>query len=156
MGPRPVRVASGHTITANKAVQIPLSPQLSTKATKGHLFQDLQSGSLISIDQLCDEDCVALFAKSEMAVYKDGAVIIQGKRDSTNGLWSIPLDLSTKPPPSINQLNPHQANGIIQTTKTKADLAAFLHSCAFSPSPTTLLIALSRGHFINWPGLTVE
>jgi hypothetical protein len=91
-----------------------------------------------------------------MAIYKDGAVIIQDKRDSTNGLWSIPLDPSTKPPPRIPHPEPPQANGIIQTTKTKADLAAFLHGCAFSPSPTTLLRAISRGHFINWPGMTVE
>jgi hypothetical protein len=62
----------------------------------------------------------------------------------------------TKPPQRIPHPEPPQANGIIQTTKMKANLATFLHGCAFSPSPTTLLRAISRGNFNNWPGMTIE
>jgi hypothetical protein len=144
-----VRVTSGHTLVATKQVQIPLAKELSSAATTGHIFPNLQSGSLVSIGQLCDDNCVALFAKSDMAIYKDGAIIIRGKRDATNGLWSMPLDPSTSPPPATTPTKTHHANSVLQSTKTKADLAAFLHACAFSPVPSTFLRAIKRGHFDN-------
>jgi hypothetical protein len=49
---------------------------------------------------------------------------------------------------------PHQlANGAIQNVRTKRDLTAFLHACAFSQLPSTFLRAIQRGHFSSWPGL---
>ena len=38
--------------------------------------------------------------------------------------------------------------------RPKKDLAVFLHGCAFSPFPSTLLQAIRRRHFWSWPGLT--
>jgi hypothetical protein len=58
-----VQVANGHIIEPNKRVTIPLAPELSTHAKIGHLFNDLQSGTLISLGQLCDDECVALSTK---------------------------------------------------------------------------------------------
>jgi hypothetical protein len=68
---------------------IPLAAALSKQAQVGHIFDGLQ-GSLISIGQLCD-DCVALFSKYHVDIIKDGKIIIKGKRNTTNGLWNIPL-----------------------------------------------------------------
>ena len=42
-----------------------------------------------------------------------------------------------------------------KTSKTKQDLAAFLHACAFSPLPSTFLWAIQRGHFSSWLSLTM-
>jgi hypothetical protein len=130
-----VQVANGETIETTKRVIVPLAaPELSTQAKTGHIFDSLQSGSLISIGQLCDDDCVALFSKYDVKIIKNGQGIILGKRNLNNGLWNIPL----APKAPMQLLSPkvisHSAiNGTIRHAQTKQDLANFLHACAFSP-----------------------
>ena len=125
---------------------VPLAKELSTQAKVRHIFDSLQSGSLISIGQLCDEDCVALFTKYDANIYKDGKVIIVGECNDTNGLWNIPL----APKPTLRMPQPHHsANGTIKNVRTKRDLTAFLHACAFSPLPSTFLRAIQRGHLLQ-------
>jgi hypothetical protein len=153
-----VQVANGQNIETTTRAIVPLAPELSNHAKIGHIFQGLKSGSLISIGQLCDDDCVALFTKFNVKLYKNGKVIIIGKRNATNGLWNIPL--APKPAPSNTPNAPaapqyqHTANGAIRDLGTKQALASFLHACAFSPIPSTFLRAIQRGHFKSWPGLT--
>jgi len=55
-----VRVANSKNIETTERVLVPLAKELSTKAKVGHIFDSLQSGSLITISQLCNNDCVAL------------------------------------------------------------------------------------------------
>ena len=87
-----VRVANSENIETSKRATVPLAKEpLSDKAKVGHIFDDLQSGSLISIGQLCDDDCVALFTKYDVKIYKDGKVITVGQRNDVNGLWNVPL-----------------------------------------------------------------
>jgi hypothetical protein len=151
-----VQVANGDKIETTLRATIPLAPELSDQAKEGHIFHNLQSGSLISIGQLCDDDCVALFTKYHVKLYKNGKVIIVGKRNSANGLWTIPLapKQALPNPKPTNPRRSHLANGAIRHASTKQDLAAFLHACAFSPIPSTFLRAVQRGHFHSWPGLT--
>jgi hypothetical protein len=153
-----VQVANGHIIEPNKRVTIPLAPELSADAKIGHLFNNLQSGTLISLGQLCGDECDALFTKYDVKIYKHGQVIIVGKRNPTNGLWNIPRAPKEAAHPLIPLPTPktlqHSANGVIQNINTKQDLAAFHHGSAYSPVPSTLLWAIGRGHFHSWPGLT--
>ena len=94
---------------------VPLAKELSTKAKVGHIFDGLQSGSLISIGQLCNDDCVALFMKYDIKIFKDGKVIIVGERNDTNGLWDIPL----APKPMLTPQLHHSANCAIINIRTK-------------------------------------
>jgi hypothetical protein len=150
-----VRVANGETIHTTKSVIVPLAPELSTTAKVGHIFDRLQSGSLISIGQLCDDECVALFTKYNVKIIKDGKIIIIGARDSSNGLWNIPLAPKAQP---LASTAPHVfqpiANSAIRDVKTKEDLSLFHHASAFSPTPSTYLWAVQRNHFNSFPGLT--
>jgi hypothetical protein len=45
------------------------------------------------------------------------------------------------------------ANKVVHST-TMRDHILFLHAACFSPTLETWLLAISRGHFITWPGLT--
>jgi hypothetical protein len=99
---------------------------------------------------LCDNECIALFTKYDVKIYKDGKVIIVGQRNNVNGLWHILLAPKETETPPIQ----HSANGAIRNVRTKQDLAAFLHACAFSPQYSTFLRAIRRNHFDSWPGLT--
>ena len=56
-GPR-VKLPDNSRITATHSMQLNLHPALSSKAQKAHSFDNLKSGSLLSIGQLCDDDCV--------------------------------------------------------------------------------------------------
>jgi hypothetical protein len=106
---------------------LPLSPKLSSTAQSAFVLDDLQTGTLISLAQLCDDDCIAIFDKYEVKILKNDRVIIKGTRMS-NGLWFSPI----KPPH-------HQANGILRTDKPKQELATCLHAALGSPAPSTLL-----------------
>ena len=96
---------------------VPLVKELSTKAKVGHIFDSLlqSGGSLISIGQLCNNDCVALFTKYDIKIYKDGKVIIVGEYNDTNGLWDIPL----APKPTLTPQPHHSANCAIKNVRTK-------------------------------------
>ena len=47
--------------------------------------------SLISIGQLCDDDCIAIFSKNDLNIFKNNKLVLQGKRNKTGGLWNVPL-----------------------------------------------------------------
>ena len=124
--------------------QLPLSPHLSAAAQTAFVLDDLKTGTLISLAQLCDDDCTALFTKYNVDIIKDDKVIITGSR-MNNGLWSIPIAPSS-----------HQANGIVRLDKTKHDLACYHHATLGSPVTSTLLRAIRRGHLATFPGLTIN
>ena len=80
---------------------LPLSPLLSDTAQKAFVLDDLRTGTLVSLAQLCDDDCLAIFSKFDVKIVKNQKIIITGTR-TPNGLWSIPLHTPN-----------HQANGIL-------------------------------------------
>jgi hypothetical protein len=55
---------------------VPLAKEVSTQEKAGYIFDSLKSGSLISAGQLCDDDCIALFTKYNVTIYKNGQIII--------------------------------------------------------------------------------
>jgi hypothetical protein len=118
---------------------------LSTSATKTNVFPDLQSSSLISLGQLCDDDCQIHLDKNKLTVTKNDNIIYTGTRNFTDGLWDINLT-----PSSIQQ----QANVIIRKDTTATDLVDYYHACCFSPHKQTFLRAINNGNFATWPGLT--
>jgi hypothetical protein len=117
---------------------VPLAKELSNKAKVGHIFDGLKSGSPLSIGQLCNDNCVALFTKHHVKTHKQGQIMIVGEGDAANGLWTIPI----APKPTI-----HCANGAIHDSATKEDFAMFSHSAMHSPVPSTFLRAIERAHF---------
>jgi hypothetical protein len=87
--------------------QLPLSSFLSCAAQSAYVIDELQTGTLISLGQLCDDDVTAFFKKTAVNLLKNNKIIITGTR-LTNGLWSIPLATSSVIPTL------HQANGILR------------------------------------------
>ena len=48
--------------------------------------------SLISIDQLCDEECIVAFDKHKVVVTNHYKTIIEGYQDTMGGLWCFPFN----------------------------------------------------------------
>jgi hypothetical protein len=140
-----IHSASGTSMPATQQGNLNLSKKLSASAQTAYVLDDLKTGTLISLAQLCDDDCIAIFSKYEVQIVKQDQVIIKGKR-MPNGIWSIP----------ITQTTTHQANAILRTDQPKQELAAYLHAALGSPAPSTLLRAIRNGHLTTIPGLTTN
>jgi hypothetical protein len=82
----------------------------------------------VSLSQLCDDDCLAIFSKFNVKIVQNGVVIITGTR-SPSGIWTIPLNVGPN----------HQVNGILRLDKSKQELATYYHATLGSPAVSTLL-----------------
>jgi hypothetical protein len=138
--------ASGTSMPATQQGNLNLSNKLSASAQTAYVLDDLKTGTLISLAQLCDDDCIAIFSKYEVQIVKQDQVIIKGNRMPNGLVWSIP----------ITQTTTHQANAILRTDQPKQELAAYLHAALGSPAPSTLLRAIRNGHLTTIPGLTTN
>ena len=158
-----VKVANGNTMAPILQTTYSLAPKLSPKAQHAFIFDTLEIGSLISIDQLCDHNCIELFTKYDLKIIKNNKVIVTVSRNN-HGLWSIPLKKQTKQP-SIHQtfkkpssfstnidISP-SVNIIIRVNQTKIELAQYLSGACFKPVPSNFLRAIRHNHFTSWPGL---
>ena len=68
-------------------------------------------------------------------------MIVRRQRNDVNSLWNVPL----APKETQASQKQHSANGAIKNVRTKQDLTAFLHACAFSLLPSTFLRAVQCG-----------
>jgi hypothetical protein len=122
-------------MTSTITGSLPLHNSLSKNATTAHAFKDLKSASLISLGQLCDDNCQVQLDKDSLQVYKNDVLILQGHSNRANGLWDIPLSM-----PPLRQ----HANVIIHKNKPKVDLIKYLHACCYSPVPSTFIKAVKK------------
>ena len=64
--------------------EISLTQNLSSQAQRCHIFKDLYSGPWISIGQLCDDNCIAVFSKN-LTILKDNNTKLESKRRYCGG-----------------------------------------------------------------------
>ena len=87
------------TLKATKQGKLPFSnTSLTSEALKTHVFPKLGSASLISVPQLCDDDCTVVFNKKKAYISKNNKIIVTGNRNNMDGLWdiAIPVKSDTK------------------------------------------------------------
>lgn len=74
-------------------------PHLPPGAGKAHVFSSLASGSLISIGQLCDYGCEAVFTATTVTIKIGDKLVCSGKRSKDTGLWYLedPTVMTTTP-----------------------------------------------------------
>ena len=110
--------------------------------------------------QFCDAGFIATFTKTQLYIYKNGTIILQGKQDLYNGMWYVnlvdqgPVTMS----PEIQKTilgNPHEANSVYETIKKK-DIITFLSQAMWNPVPATWIKAINAVFFATWPGLTAK
>ena len=116
----------------------------STNSKHTFVLDALPAGTLISLGQLCDDDCIAIFTKYDVQIIKEGQVLIQGERNKTSGLWHI----NNQQQPEANNYKEHEAYDIINSRTTKHQLAKYHHACALSPAILTWTKATKKslGH----------
>ena len=55
------------------------------------ILTKLKSASLISMGQLCDDDCLVVLSKKKLAVVKNNKIVLRGTRNKKDDLWDIPI-----------------------------------------------------------------
>ena len=73
-----------------------LSSVLSTRAKTVHILPNLTNASLLSIGQLCDDNCWGLFNKNHLLIFKQNQLILWGERNILDGLWDVPIPVGVK------------------------------------------------------------
>ena len=135
---------NGTNITA-QALQL---PNVSKQASEADILPSFQH-LLLSVGQLCDDDCTAIFSKHQCTIYnKHNKPVITGIQNHTTGLYEQEM-------PAHNSTNAHWANATLPTSNLWEHIK-YLHQCVFSPTTRTWVQAVKKGHFKTWPGVTVE
>ena len=125
----------------------------SVRAKTAHVLAGITNASLLSIGQLCDDNCIAILDKKKIEIFKDNACVLTGTRNTADGLWDIPLPGATSLISQSNTTPRHQANAIIRKDLTNTQLVQYLYGCCGSPAVKTWKTAIANGNFITWPGL---
>ena len=121
-----------------------------------HVFPFLASGSLLSVGQLYDVGCYAVFHKHFVKIFYNNHLILSGSRtDKTNGLWSIAPtpsprlsselrnNISTNDIPYVcNVLTPHNN----MTGKIK-----FLQASMGYLTKSTIFTAVKKSNLASYP-----
>ena len=89
-----VQLPNSEIIHSTARGEIPLPPEFSKTAKETMILPKLTSSNLISLGQLCDDNCEILLNKNEMHAIKGNKVILKGYRNKTDGLWDIPIKKS--------------------------------------------------------------
>ena len=72
-------------------------PMLDNENVIGHVLPQLKVVSLLSIYQLCDNECTTYFNKKYVYIIKNKNTILQGSRDTSNGIWKILVPIKKNP-----------------------------------------------------------
>ena len=76
------------SIQASMQGNLPLHESLTLSSL---VYPALNNESLLSIGQLCDEGCIAVFDRKLLSIIKNKKLILQGYRNIRDGLWDIPF-----------------------------------------------------------------
>ena len=83
-----VHLPNNAVLKSNISGYIPIR-QLSASAKQAYVLPTLTNTSLLSIGQLCNDNCIATFTKEKMFIIKQGQLILTGMRNYTDGLWDV-------------------------------------------------------------------
>ena len=135
-------------MTSTHEGELPIAG-LPNTAIKCHLFDALGQTALISIGQLCDAGCHAIFTEDDCAIVNTNGIVLSGVRNQdTNGLWILDIDEDSKPNKAFHATNNYG--------ESAPELVAFAHAALWSPAPSTIKTALEKGFLPPFPGLTTK
>jgi hypothetical protein len=143
--PLKITMPDGEALHSTHEGYLPLD-NLPDKATFAHKVPGLAHSSLLSIKQLCDHGCYAVFTKKDCQIFYKGKLILVGHRHPATGLWIVPLRTKkTALPPPKPTFPFHAAHNAYQASSNKPNLSnsstnahsACPHLLGFAPSITS-------------------
>ena len=150
--PITVHLPNNNTITSTTRGQLPFKA-LTDSAKQAYILPSLTNSSLLSIGQLCNENCTAIFTKRLMLILHKGKIILTGNRNYSDGLWDILCHNAGTPGYKKSTVQSNNINILTARDKRSHELANFLHACAGSPSIRTFQDAINNNFLATWPGI---
>ena len=153
-------IPNGTNITAHARYNLQL-PHVSKQASDADILPTFKH-SLISVGQLCDDNCTATFTKHRCTIYnQNNEPVITGIRNPDTGLYEQEMTIKTKRHSNKDNIPIHnkrktQKSNAMLPTKNLQEHIKYLHQCAFSPTTRTWIQGVKKGHFKTWPGVTVD
>ena len=86
-----VTLPNSNTISSQTKGKLPILSKLSPRAREAIVLPQLKSLSLISLGQLCDDNCKIHLDKKELKVHKEKELVMKGYRNLSDRLWDIPI-----------------------------------------------------------------
>ena len=80
-----IRQSDGSKFYSSSKGELPILQNLPLAVRVAHGFQNIKT-NLLSIEQLCDHRCVAMFDKEKCILKHDNKKILEGKRSKVIGL----------------------------------------------------------------------
>jgi hypothetical protein len=137
-----VIVPNGNVMTSTGTMNLPLS-HLKAATTKSHAFPKLASGSLLSVGQICDNACTAIFNSTSVHMYGNQDVTILPSRPPIiSGTRTMPFEplynirMPPKAPPSY--IGIHAANSLTGKLPHLQDRIAFYHAASIVSSKSEI------------------
>ena len=120
---------------------------------QAHVLLSLTKTSLLSVGQLCNDNCAALFTKEDMLIIKNNQIISRGLRNKFGGLWNINFNANSTNE-STKYPTKNTMNILRSRDKTNYKIAISLHACAGSPTIQTFQHAIKKSNFLStWAGI---
>ena len=116
LGPA-VLLPNKQTINVTSQGMLPFSDDLTNNAKNAMILPQLKSASLISIGQLCDDDCEVHMNRTKLVAVKNDEIILEGTRNYADGLWDIPVHKKMLTSSNYNQPRIHP--GMYHTKKVQ-------------------------------------
>jgi hypothetical protein len=117
--PLNMNMPNGTTIQSSHTCNL-LLRNLPHQARQAHILPGLVHNSLISVGQLCDNECRVTFTHDQVTVSINGKVVMYGCRDPKSRLWRV--NLKPKMEPESAQCNYAHDNN------NQKDLNDYLHA----------------------------
>ena len=93
-----VSLPDSSTLQATHKGYLQFPSPINRQATQTIILPTLHN-NLLSVGQLCDDNCTVTFNKHKINIYKNGELLLQGFRSQNgDGLWDLPIPR----PPSRN------------------------------------------------------
>ena len=156
-----VFLPNGSTINASHKTELPFL-SLSKKARQADVLPGLRQNSLVSVGKFSDASYTTIFHPhgEGVTVHKPGSFklkvfrkpVLQGWRDG-NGLWRLSRERQTTP---VMRHRRHEKAANVYSLPSIPQTIKYLHASAGFPTKDSWTKAIRSGHYISWPGLTVE
>ena len=158
--PSKVILPNGQTIKSCKIYLLPSPTSIPREARIANSFKHLTEGVLLSIGQLCDNGCIAVFYSNKVDIYHNNTIILTRERNYSNSLWYIDIanqEPHTKAPniPNFHLQKIHKMNYIVPKTNAEK-LVRFIHTTCGSPSINSFAYAIKKGYLATWPNLSIK
>ena len=124
---------------------VPIDETLSPEATRAMILPELKSSSLISMGQLCDDNCLVILSKKKLTVLKDNKMVLEGTRNKKDDLWDIPIYKTTITESNYEEPKTHL--GMYLSQKKTSNVNSIVEKIPRPPKPRRITHTLN--HKVN-------